>query len=187
MRRGLSWLLALPLVLAGSQLAHAVAYRVAVPDSHERAHLLAATGHRYLEYAPLVAGLCSATVVVALALHVRGNAGARLRAWPFALLPLLTFVAQEHLERLLHGGSVSGIAVEPTFVVGVVLQIPFGLIALLIARALLRAAERVATALRGSTAPRLRPIAVRVRTFESPFRAVLLVAGSGVRGPPPLL
>jgi hypothetical protein len=186
-RRGLSWLLALPLVVAGSQLAHAVAYRVAVPDAHERAHLLADTGHAYLEYAPLVAGLGVAAIVVALALHVRTEGAARLRAWPFALLPLLTFVGQEHLEHLLQTGSASGVVAAPTFAYGVALQIPFGLIAFLVARALLRTAERIAAALRTDTRRRLRPPALRVQTFAPPFRAVLLVAGSGVRGPPPPL
>jgi hypothetical protein len=184
MRRRLAWLLTVPLVLAGSQLAHAVAYWVAVPDSHDRAHVLAATGHRYFAYAPLVAGLALATVVVVLALHARTAATAGLRAWPFALLPVLTFVLQEHLERLLHTGSMTGVVLEPAFLSGLALQLPFGLIALLIARALLRAAERIGAALRGARPALRRPLVTRVAVPATPFRPVLLVAGSGVRGPP---
>ena len=36
MRRSLAWLVAVPLMLAGSQLAHAVAYRLVYPQAHER-------------------------------------------------------------------------------------------------------------------------------------------------------
>jgi hypothetical protein len=186
MRRGLSWLLIVPLVLAGSELAHAIGYWAAVPDVRQRAHVLAATGHGYLSYAPLAAGLGIATVLVALALHARGTATACLRAWPFALLPLLTFVLQEHLERLFHSGSAAGVVFEPTFVRGALLQIPLGLIAYAIARALLRVAERIGAALR-SDSHTPRPLAVLFPTLDTPFRPVLLVSGCGVRGPPPLL
>jgi hypothetical protein len=185
MRRGLSWLLTIPLVLAGSELAHAIGYWTAVPDARQRAHVLAATGHGYLSYAPLVAGLGVAAVVVALAQHARGGATARLRAWPFALLPLLTFVLQEHLERLLHSGTAVGVVFEPSFIRGAALQLPFGLVAYLIARALLRVAERIGAAL--SAPPTLRPLPALFSLLDTPFRPVLLVAGCGVRGPPPLL
>jgi hypothetical protein len=186
MRRGLSWLLTVPLVLAGSELAHAVAYWTAVPDAHERAHVLAATGHGYLSYAPLAVAFGVGAVVVALAQHARGSATARVRAWPFALLPLLTFVLQEHLERLLHSGTAAGVVFEPSFVRGAALQLPFGLIAYLIARALLRVAERIGAALH-SVSPTRRPLPVLFSLLDTPFRPVLLVAGCGVRGPPQLL
>jgi hypothetical protein len=184
MRRGLSWLLTIPLVLAGTELAHAVGYRSALPDAHERAHELTATGHGYFAYAPLAAGLGVAAVVVALALHAgRAGTGVRLRAWPFAVLPLLTFTLQEHLERLLHGVDASGVVFEPTFIRGALLQLPFGIIAYLIARALLRVAERIGAALRGETLRR-RPVTALVPLLDPPFRPVRLVAGCGVRGPP---
>jgi hypothetical protein len=183
MRRSLSWLLTIPLVIAGTELAHAVGYRSAVPDAHERAHELAATGHGYFAFAPLAVGLGIAILVVALVLHGGSAATARLRAWPFAVLPLLTFTLQEHLERLLHGVSVSGLVFEPTFVRGALLQLPFGLIAYLIARALVRVAERIGAALRSET-PRLQRPVTLFPPVDTPFRPVLLVAGCGVRGPP---
>jgi glycerol-3-phosphate acyltransferase PlsY len=178
----LSWLLTLPLVVAGSQLAHAVAYWVAVPDAHERAAVLAPTGHGYFAYAPFLGGVGIATVAAALALHVRGVGAARPRAWPFALLPLLTFIVQEQLER----GVALDVFAEQTFLYGTALQLPFGLVALLIARALVRAAERVAEVLRRAPRLRMRPRTILSPLSPTPFCAVLLVAGSGVRGPPPL-
>ena len=36
MRRSLAWLIAVPLMLGGSQLAHALAYRIAYPQAHVR-------------------------------------------------------------------------------------------------------------------------------------------------------
>jgi hypothetical protein len=183
MRRGLSWLLTVPLVLAGSELAHAVGYRSAIPDAHERAHVLVATGHGYLSFAPLAAGIGVATVLLALALHAGRRGNARLRAWPFAVLPLLTFTLQEHLERLFHGVGVHGLVLEPTFVRGALFQLPFGLVAYLIARMLVRVAERVGAAWR-SDAPKLRPLTIFFPLLDEPFLPVLLAAGCGVRGPP---
>ena len=49
----LLWSLAIPLCVAGSQVAHALAYRFVDRDPGARAELLATTGHQYLEYAPL--------------------------------------------------------------------------------------------------------------------------------------
>jgi hypothetical protein len=53
-RRTIAWLLTMPLAVVGSQLAHALAYRLMTPSDAERAHELAATGHAYLSYAPVV-------------------------------------------------------------------------------------------------------------------------------------
>lgn len=182
MRRGLSWLLTLPLALAGSQLAHALAYRLAVPDAHRRQVVLTETGHGYLSYWPLAAGLAGAAGLVALALHVRPGARRPLRAWPFLLLPMVTFALQEHLERFAHSGALS-LAADRTFVVGLLLQLPFGLIAFAIARALLRVADRIAAALRAPRA-RLRPPAALAAAAAPPPRRVLLAAGTGARAPP---
>jgi hypothetical protein len=44
-RRQASWMLSLGLAVAGSRVAHALTYRIVAPDTHERAYLLADTGH----------------------------------------------------------------------------------------------------------------------------------------------
>ena len=78
MRRSLAWLVAVPLMLAGSEAAHALAYRFAYPDLHVRMHVLLVTGHGYLRWLPLVFGVAAA--VVALSLVVAAVDAARGRA-----------------------------------------------------------------------------------------------------------
>ena len=45
MRRSAVWLAALPLMLCGSQLGHALAYRIAYPQAHVCVLAMLATGH----------------------------------------------------------------------------------------------------------------------------------------------
>ena len=87
---------------------------------------------------------------------VAGSLGG-MPAWPFAVLPPLAFALQEHLERLLHAGAVPWTAVlEPTFLPGFLLQLPFALLAFAVARALLGAAVLLARLLRARSAPACR-------------------------------
>ena len=51
MRRSLAWALTLPLVLLGTEAAHALAYEVVYPQAHAR--ILLETGHGYLTWLPL--------------------------------------------------------------------------------------------------------------------------------------
>ena len=140
MRRILTWLFALPLVLAGSQVAHVLAYRWVYPSSTVRLHALLATGHGYMDQLPLVFGIGAAIAGVSLVAAVvdvaRGRSLHGLSAWAFALLPVLTFVVQEILERSLHTGTFVWQAVEsPTFLPGLVLQLPFAAVAFLVGAA----------------------------------------------------
>ena len=52
MKRQLPWLIAMPLAVVGTLAGHSVGYWAAVPDAHERAHVLAASGHGYLHVRP---------------------------------------------------------------------------------------------------------------------------------------
>ena len=52
--------------MVGTLAGHSVGYRVAVPDAHERAHVLASSGHGYLAYVPLVIALCVSLVAVGI-------------------------------------------------------------------------------------------------------------------------
>ncbi len=181
-RRVSSWLVALPLALGGSQLAHAEAYRLVYADPHERAHALDATGHAYLAYAPAAAALALALLLCGLIgwfLHARGGRTTAVATWPFAAVPLLTFVAQEHLER----GSLVGVLTEPTTVVGLALQLPFALLAYGLARLLLRVVD--ALALAASRRPRLRPDARQPRPGTCTLVPLPRLAfGVAQRGPP---
>jgi len=81
-------------------------------------------------------------------------------------------------------------ALAPTFLPGLVLQLPFAALAYGAARLLLGTAERVGRALARSEPPRLRPVmgplAVPVAALL-PARPPLISRGLAKRGPPLLL
>jgi hypothetical protein len=192
-RRTVVWLLVLPLAIGGSQAAHSLAYRLATASDHERSHELATSGHAYLDYAPLALAVCAALVALALARELAGVLGghgrsSRPSALTFAALAPAIFVAQEHVERLAHGGAIpASLLLAPTFLVGLALQLPFALLAYALARLLLRAASAVARLL---ASPRTVVLRVRsrwqggeVRTSRGAAHGLAL----GARGPPPAL
>jgi hypothetical protein len=195
-RRVLTWLLALPLIVVGSEVAHGIAYWWAYPIASVRDAILAHSGHGYLGYAPMLLsflGGLELLVVVALVWEgVRGHAGRELPAWVFLWLPAVGFVVQEHLERLIATGAFPWWAVEaPTFWRGLLLQVPLGLLAYAIARALRRAADAVASAIarrRGDdpalATPSLIPVWV---SSVTPLRPAPLALGAAGRAPPPRL
>jgi hypothetical protein len=186
----LAALASLALAVTGAQLAHVLAYRLAEPGAHERAHLLSETGHAYLRFAAAGLGVAASVVLLALVLEVRalglGAAVARPpRLWAFAALGPATYVVQEHFERLFHDGAFPwGAAIETTFVVGFVLQLPFALLAFVVARLLLGVA-RVLAALLARPEPSIgRTRARRLRAPETPTLTGLLCFTLGPRGPP---
>jgi hypothetical protein len=180
----------LPLAVVGSQVGHAFAYRLITPNAVEREHDLAATGHAYLAYLPAALAVCGVLVVVALAVelaHVLADRRrARPAALPFAILAPAIFVCQEHLERLLHDGVFPwDAATQPTFVVGLLLQLPFALAAYLLARLLLGVVRSLGRLF--STVPRarvLRAAQSRPRARLDVPRVPALALGYGSRGPP---
>jgi hypothetical protein len=187
MRRSAAWLAAVPLMLGGSQLAHALAYRLAYPQAHVRVLHMLASGHSYFTRLPLAlaaAGACLLVSLVSAALDAaRGRPARALPAPAFALLPPLAFALQELLELSLHTGTFAWHAVlAPTFLPGLALQLPLALLMYLVARVLLRAAERIGRALR-RPAPRARTSP----TFAAapPVPSVRLRAGRRLARPPP--
>ncbi|HVH52123.1 MAG TPA: hypothetical protein VM690_08255, partial [Gaiellaceae bacterium] len=109
MRRGLAWLVATPLMLAGSEAAHVLAYRFVYPQAHVRVLALATSGHGYLSRAPLVLGAAVAIALVSLLVAAfdaaRGRSVRALPAAAFAVLPPFAFLVQEVLELSLHAGT----------------------------------------------------------------------------------
>jgi hypothetical protein len=196
MRRSLAWLVALPLMLAGSQVAHVFAYRWVYPQAGVRLHVLVETGHGYMAMLPFLLGAGGAVTVLSLLASVADAAGGReprpLPAWAFALLPLMAFTLQEYLERWLAEGAFPWHAASaPTFLPGLALQLPFGLAAYLSARLLLRVAERVGRRLAPAAEPRRlrRPASSVVAAAPAPLlpRRPLISCGLAKRGPPLLL
>jgi hypothetical protein len=187
MRRHLAWPIALPLAVIGSLAGHSIGYRAALPAAHERDSVLASSGHGWLEYAPLIVGLCSVAVVLAFVAAVIGRERSRnVQLKLIAAIPPLTFVAQEFLERYLHDGSFSwGLLVSMPFVLGLAAQVPFALLAASIAFALGQAAERLSSALRSGKRPRFAPVdfGPLPAAIDLPLRPVLARGFAG-RGPP---
>jgi hypothetical protein len=192
MRRGLTWLVAVPLLVAGSQAVHALTYRLVYPGMPIRVRALDVTGHGYLDRLPLALGVALAIALVALLVAVidasRGRTARALPAWAFGVLAPLAFALQEVIELSLHTGTFAWHAVAaPTFLPGLALQLPFSLLAWLAARLLLRAASRAGRAFaarppagrllslaapvpRSVTLPRPRALAYRLAERAPPLR-----------------
>jgi hypothetical protein len=102
--------------------------------------------------------------------------------WAFPLAGLAAFVLQEHVERLAHTGELSVVVTSPVFLVGLVLQLPFGVAAWLLARALLSSLDEPER----RRPPLPRPLRVIVLPALPDVRAVPVVPLPG-RGPPALL
>lgn len=190
-RSRIPWLVAVPLMVAGSVSAHGLAYRIVQPNPDLRAALLHETGHGYLDYLPLALGILVALLVAGLVLRaaaaVRGRTSVTLSSWSFFLLPLAGFAVQEHLERLIHDGSFPVDAVtQPTFLIGLALQLPFALAAFTVAWTLLEVAARV-----GRTLAARPPLGIKRQTVRMPaiagvdvLRPPCLALGYTERGPP---
>jgi len=196
----LSWLLTVPLIVAGSVAAHSVGAllvgaRLSVPETPgageaAEGHLRAArtAGNWWL----LALGLLGAVVLVAivrrLAVGWRGGAGAgrRVAGW-LLLLPPLAFTLQEAAERLAHAESAPfSPTLEPHFLVGLALQLPFAAAAFLLGRVLVRVAVAVARALaaRRPVLPTLARPMVRPWPGSPRRRIPVLALGHAGRGPP---
>jgi hypothetical protein len=193
-RRRFMWALALPFSAIGWLAGHSLAYALVVPHDAHREQMLAETGHAYLAGAPHVVS-CALTIALAglvLAVYegARGNAHARVPVWPVALLPPLGFAAQEYLERLIAMDAFpAAAALEPTFLVGIALQVPLGAAALLLANAVLAFGHAVGRRAAAGRAPRIRawnplpPIPARPDPVLA--RAPVLAGCQGQRAPPP--
>jgi hypothetical protein len=175
----LPWLLSLPLMAAGCLAAHSAAYRLAEPAAPEQAH-------GYLAPAPLVLGIVLALgFVAALRSIVRGRTRTGVPAHLFALLPPLAFTLQEHLERALHGAAAFETALEPSFVLGLALQLPFAFCSLVVAQSLLRVAKRAgALVSRRLTLPLRSPTVRRPELLVDAARRSVLASRQAGRAPP---
>jgi hypothetical protein len=171
MRHRAAWLIPLPLAVISWLGAHCVAYWLVSPGGEHQMGLHASDGHAYLGYTPAIALWGLVLLLTGLALCVwAGLRGGRRTPPPvrlFALLPPVGFTLQEHIERLIGTGSVPpDLVLEPTFIAGLALQLPFAVVALLLAHALGAIGFGIGRALarrlalprrmRGATAPHLR-------------------------------
>jgi len=153
MRRRVSLVLALPIAVVGSLLAHQLGYLLSDPVAAERARVLAATGHGYLRFVPMLLAAGVVTILVGLVLEAIARRTPRraIPVWPVALVAPIGFALQEHLERALHAGVFpTGLITSRTFLLGLLLQAPFAILAWGIAATLSVVARSVGAALRGA-------------------------------------
>ena len=192
--RRAAWMIALPLAVASWLGAHCLAYWLVAPAGEHQMGVHAESGHAYLGYTPAILVWGLALVVAGLLLCVGyGLRGHRQSPPPlrlFALVPPVGFTVQEHLERLIGTGGVPpDIVLEPTFLVGLALQLPLTLAALLLAHALNSAGFTLGRMLAPKLAP-LRPHRITPRSLQRiPAAATLitpsvLALGHGPRAPP---
>jgi hypothetical protein len=190
MRRSLAWLVTLPISLVGVELAHALVNAIIGSPTGSHGELFEAAGPA----AGLTSGLTAAAIAIVLLALVANIAGAwpesdggRVSPLPYALLAPTAFIVQEHVETFLHRGSLPlGTVLEPTFLPGLAVQLPFAVAAYLVARVLIRVAEVV----RGRIGP-CRPLPRPVVRALAPFsegnaqpRAARLSSACSGRAPP---
>jgi hypothetical protein len=187
----MTWLLLVPLALLGSEAAHSVDFWLVEQDPGQRAALLADTGHGYLGWLPAVIAVCWAVVLLSLvgwALEGRhGRRAPALPIAPFAFLPPIAFAGRELLERAAYGELQASFLVQPVFLIGLAVQIPFALAAFLAGRALLHAAATFGATLSEQPERRLlAPHELVAGGLELPLpRLSPLAFSQAVRGPPP--
>ena len=188
MRHRVAWLLTAPLMFAGLLAGHALGYRLAFSDPHARADALGHSGHSYFTFLPFALAICIGVLLAGLALQAisafRGEAYRPATSPVIVLLPPAAFVVQEVTERLVHTGHLHWTVVQPAFLIGLALQLPFALAALLVAWALDSAVRAVGGSL--ASAARLTfevQVLVPARVAAAP-RVVGLARGYAQRAPP---
>jgi len=167
--RSVAWLLTIGLSAAGVLTAHAAAYRVTGTPAGDL--------HGYLAHAPQLIAVVVTVALAALALWSRSP---RVCLWPFPALAVAGFVAQEHVERLLHTGELPWLATHPAFLVGLALQLPVALAVWFLARWLLV----VTTPASRRTVPRLPALALVLEPLVDLVPAGLPRPAAPARAPP---
>jgi hypothetical protein len=136
-----AWFIPVPLAVASWMGAHCFAYWLVAPGGEEHMGMHAEGSHAYLGYTPALVlwglALLAAGLVFSVGEGLRGRRPSPPPVRLFVLLPPIGFAVQEPLERLMGTGQVPvDIVLEPTFILGLGLQLPFAVVALLLAHAL---------------------------------------------------
>jgi len=177
-RQSFSWLFFVPLTAVAGVSAHVMVQALAVHPHHRSGHRLS---HVDVGHWPLCAAVCA--VVGLAALLLVGNGSPRVPLWVFALVPPAGFLVQEEIFALTEGLAVPAAGFE--LLAGLVLQVPFALVAFLVARALLGLAATVVRLLRARSAVLLRAPALLVEPGTAAWpRPPAFVLGYGPRAPP---
>lgn len=148
-----------PIALVGVEAGHALA-NAAFGSPEGPGEIFASTVSGSKLVPPLVAvalGALLLGVAGSVTGHRRHSGRSRSVVLPFACLPPLAFVLLEAVEGAAHTGAIPwDSALEPTFLVGLALQLPFALAGYLLARALLQLSDGLRSLIVGRQALRAR-------------------------------
>jgi hypothetical protein len=186
MRARTFWFLTLPALILAETAAHRLVARL---DPEEARHHVLSNALEDFAL-PFVAVVVLLTAVILgrrVLTSFRAEGPQPLPSWWLAALPALAFLSQEYAEQLVNEDRISWLTVlEPLILIGVTVQLIWGLLAIWLARALLRAAEQLGCALarRGRHSAR-RPERLGVRPFHAPEpRLPVLASQHAGRAPP---
>jgi len=187
-RRLAATLVTIPIAGAGLLVAHSLAYRLTTSGAQDEHRLLEETGHAYLDSGRSLLIATGAALLAAGLLLTAREGAARTARTPRALAaaPPLAFALQEHLERLQHNGAVStDLLTDRTFLAGLALQLPFAMLAHLVASVVLRAAGRIGAGLRSAVriVPEFAPAPLPRQSADRRVTAPLARRAAG-RAPP---
>ena len=165
------------MLVLGETVGHAFVARIPIPQAPAHAALARTTQNGLALPSYAAVAICFALALAALvrraAASFQGRTGHVLPSWQLAGVPSVAFIAQEHLESLVHNGELNWLTIaEPTVMLGAVMQLPCGLLALWLVRTLIRAASsarrsRVAAPSAGSATGRHSRSATAGRTIRS--------------------
>ena len=122
-RRAVAWFVVVPFAGVSVLLGHRIAYAIAGAPADNL--------HGYLAHAPQLFAVLATGAVLGLAADTRAR---RRSPVPLAVVGVVAFVIQEHLERLIHTGHVPFLLTSPTLWLGIALQLPLAVAIWLIAR-----------------------------------------------------
>lgn len=189
------WVIALPVALASWLSAHCLAYLLVPPVHSGAMHDHMEGTHTWFVSMPVLVAAGMTVLAAGLVLAIRdglrgGPARSKAPGPLFALLPPVGFAIQEHLEHVFAFGTApSAVVLEPTFITGLGLQLPFAVGALLLAGVLCALGHSFGRLL-ARTIPTARPVICRslpVIGIAAPARVVVsavLAPAHGPRAPP---
>lgn len=180
---------AVGLAAIGILSSHWLAYFLAEPSGHLRAHILQASGHRHYSSVAAVLVVLGLVMLAISAVSGVGLRGHRMapRSWlrSVVLIQLAGFVLLEGIERVFvsHSGGLIDLIHEPAFLVGVAIQLAVAVANMALLRSVLFLVRtlRRARASSGERAPAVRQRLVSL--FVTPPPAPCSGAAS-LRAPP---
>lgn len=187
MRARTFWFLTLPALFVAETAGHTLMAQVIDPEDSRHRLLSQLLEEWALPLLAVVVLLAAAMLGRRVLASFRAEGRQPLPCWRLAALPALGFLFQEYAEQLAHEGRIAWlIASEPPVLLGVVLQLALGALAIWLVRTLLRAAEQLGSTLarRGPRWGR-RTQPLRVRPFHAPEpRLAVLASHQAGRAPP---